>query len=92
MHAVAPISLPSGREALVADSSPQRQEHGGIAVTWAQHQDEVREAQKLRYDVFAREMGARLHTTVADHDVDLFDPYCEHLLVRDQASGQVIGT
>ncbi len=64
----------------------------GISVSWAQHQDEVRAAQRLRYDVFAGEMGARLSTPIPGHDVDLFDNYCEHLLVRDVASGQVIGT
>ncbi|RFO97117.1 ornithine-acyl-ACP acyltransferase [Rhodoferax lacus] len=64
----------------------------GIKVSWAQHHDEVRAAQKLRYDVFAGEMGARLSTPIAGHDVDLFDNYCEHLLVRDTASDQVIGT
>jgi putative hemolysin len=64
----------------------------GIAVSWARHQDEVRAAQRLRFDVFAGEMGARLNTTVAGHDVDLFDNYCEHLLVRDVATEQVIGT
>jgi putative hemolysin len=64
----------------------------GIAVSWARHQDEVRAAQRLRFDVFAGEMGARLNTTVAGHDIDLFDNYCEHLLVRDVATEQVIGT
>ncbi|MFY8016356.1 MAG: GNAT family N-acetyltransferase, partial [Limnohabitans sp.] len=63
-----------------------------IEVSWAKHQDEVREAQRLRYDVFANEMGARLPVTVAGHDIDLFDDYCEHLLVRDGLSGAVIGT
>jgi len=61
-------------------------------VQWARHQDDVRAAQRLRYDVFAGEMGARLNTPLAGHDVDLFDNFCEHLLVRDQATGQVIGT
>jgi putative hemolysin len=37
-------------------------------------------------------MGARLNTTIPGHDVDLFDDYCEHLLVRHQATGEVIGT
>ncbi|MBU0588615.1 MAG: GNAT family N-acetyltransferase [Gammaproteobacteria bacterium] len=64
----------------------------GISVAWARHHDEVRQAQKLRYEVFANEMGARLNTTVPGHDVDLFDDFCEHLLVRDQASQEVIGT
>lgn len=63
-----------------------------IEVGWAKHQDEVREAQRLRYEVFANEMGARLPETLAGHDIDLFDDYCEHLLVRDGHSGHVIGT
>ena len=63
-----------------------------VEVSWAKHQDEVREAQRLRYEVFGKEMGARLPETVAGHDIDLFDDYCEHLLVRDGASGAVIGT
>lgn len=67
-------------------------ERGAIQVAWARHEDEVRQAQRLRFDVFAAEMGARLTTPIAGHDVDLFDDYCEHLLVRDVQSQQVIGT
>ena len=37
-------------------------------------------------------MGARLNTSIPGHDVDLFDNFCEHLLVREQASMEVIGT
>ncbi len=61
-------------------------------MAWARHQDEVRQAQRLRYEVFAEEMGARLEASLPGHDIDLFDDYCEHLLVRDEATGQVIGT
>lgn len=63
-----------------------------IEVSWAKNLSDVRAAQRLRFQVFAEEMGARLSTTVPDHDVDLFDNYCEHLLVRDATSQQVIGT
>ena len=65
---------------------------GKILVQWARHQDEVRQAQRLRYSVFALEMGAILPKIVPDHDIDLFDDYCEHLLVRDEATMDVIGT
>ena len=65
---------------------------GKISVSWARHQDEVRAAQRLRYQVFAVEMGAALPITVPGHDIDLFDDYCEHLLVRNEASSEVIGT
>jgi putative hemolysin len=64
----------------------------GIEVLWARHQDEVREAQRLRHAVFAGEMGARLQTPLPGHDIDLFDDFCEHLLVRDTASREVVGT
>ena len=37
-------------------------------------------------------MGARLDAAEPGHDVDLFDDFCEHLLVLDAATGQVIGT
>lgn len=70
-----------------------------LDVAWARTQDEVREAQRLRYSVFAGEMGARLTPppgTPAAHDADSFDEHCEHLLVRARESadspGLVIGT
>jgi putative hemolysin len=61
-------------------------------VSMAAHQDEVLEAQRLRYKVFAEEMGARLNTAQPGVDVDLYDPFCEHLLVRDGDTGEVVGT
>ncbi|QBK05830.1 GNAT family N-acetyltransferase [Hylemonella gracilis] len=79
-----PVSQPAQRLA-------ERQE-GGVEVSWARHLDEVRAAQRLRYAVFAGEMGARLNTPVPGHDVDLYDDYCEHLLARDVATREVIGT
>ncbi|RZI98019.1 MAG: GNAT family N-acetyltransferase, partial [Haliea sp.] len=63
-----------------------------IAVSWARDADEVRQAQRLRFSVFAGEMGALLRTPLAGHDIDRFDDFCEHLLVRDAASQEVIGT
>ena len=69
-------------------------------VSWARHEHEVREAQRLRYRVFAQEMGAVLQVpagTPPGHDVDRFDAFCEHLLVRaitdaESGTGPVIGT
>ena len=64
----------------------------GLSVSWARHLDEVREAQRLRHEVFVNEMGARLRTPLPGYDIDLFDDFCEHLLVREESTGQVIGT
>lgn len=82
------IHRPSG----VPEAERGGKERGAIQVAWARHLDEVREAQRLRFGVFVAEMGARLTTPIPGHDVDLFDDYCEHLLVRDAQSQQVIGT
>ncbi len=90
---LSPLSLPRGSLHPGLDATaPVSESKGGIEVAWARHQDEVREAQRLRYQVFAGEMGARLPKTLPEHDIDLFDDYCEHLLVRDSATRQVIGT
>jgi len=61
-------------------------------VSLAVDDSEIREAQRLRYAVFAEEMGARLPSVLAGHDVDLYDPFCDHLLVRELGSGEVVGT
>lgn len=68
--------------------APASRYHVSLAVDDA----EIREAQRLRYQVFAGEMGARLSTVLPGHDVDLYDPYCDHLLVRDLQQGEVVGT
>lgn len=71
--------------------APQPHVAPALTVSWARHADEVREAQRLRYKVFAEEMGARLTTPEPGLDIDLFDPFCDHLLVRD-GEGRLIGT
>src|SRR5438105_12958532 len=82
MLPLSPATLPRGSlhrpDQAVAEAGRR-----GVMVSWAQHADEVREAQRLRFEVFATEMGARLDTWLPGHDIDVFDEYCEHLLVRD---------
>jgi putative hemolysin len=65
---------------------------GSYHVSLAVDDNEIREAQRLRYRVFADEMGARLSSVLPGHDIDLYDPFCDHLLVRELASGEVVGT
>lgn len=99
MFAMSPVALPQiirgslcpGGHSLHA-APVAKPTIGKISVSWARNQDEVRQAQRLRYQVFAVEMGANLPVTLPGHDIDLFDDYCEHLLVRDEATGDVIGT
>jgi putative hemolysin len=64
----------------------------GLEVRFAGSMAEVVEAQRLRYRVFGEELGARLCSAAEGIDRDFFDPFCEHLLVRDTGSGEVVGT
>ncbi|GAA2823295.1 GNAT family N-acyltransferase [Kitasatospora sp. CM 4170] len=61
-------------------------------VALARDEDDVRAAQRLRHEVFAAELGAVLHSPTAGLDVDPFDEYCDHLLVREGEDGPVVGT
>jgi putative hemolysin len=62
------------------------------SVLLADGADEVAAAQRLRHSVFATELGATLHSPVPGLDVDDLDDYCDHLIVRDDSSGEVVGT
>ena len=96
---LSPIALPRGLLHRPLQPHPVQNQQivaptgrSSIEVSWAKHQDEVREAQRLRFDVFATEMGANLQTPTPGHDIDSFDNFCEHLLVRDVETKRVVGT
>lgn len=54
--------------------------------------EHVRAAQRLRYRVFADELGARLRTPRPGLDVDAFDEHCDHLVVLEDHTSEVVGT
>ena len=86
------MSTHQGKPQVRPGASSAATQTDAIQVVWARDQDEVRQAQRLRFQVFSDEMGARLQTRVAGHDIDIFDDFCEHLLVRDRLTHQVLGT
>jgi putative hemolysin len=54
---------------------------------------EIEQAQRLRFEVFNLELNKGLRSSYARGlDVDEFDPYCDHLIVRELGSGDVVGT
>ncbi|MEQ8504155.1 MAG: GNAT family N-acyltransferase [Rhodospirillales bacterium] len=70
-----------------------------LEIRLAETPEEIAAAQRLRYDVFFREMGAipTVDATRHERDADAFDTVCDHLLVIDterSAPGQpfVCGT
>ena len=77
-------------EALLADACTPRRTARRLSVGLATDEDERRAAQRLRWRVFAEELGARLASAEPGIDQDIFDAYCEHLVVKDGA--EVVGT
>lgn len=63
-----------------------------LEVTLARSDEDVRAAQRLRFRVFGQEQGARLQGAECGLDRDAFDPHCDHLIARDLASREVVGT
>jgi putative hemolysin len=82
----------SAQEPVVVNKVTAKSKRPAFQITWASNTSEVKEAQRLRYKVFAEEMGANLPKNVENLDIDEFDAYCDHLLIRDQESLKVVGT
>lgn len=52
----------------------------------------VEQAQRLRYEVFSAEYDSDLGTSVPGLDADPFDPWCDHLMVTDTLTGELVAT
>jgi putative hemolysin len=81
---------------ILAATTPARAGAAGdepsYSIVVASTTEEIRAAQRLRHDVFALEMGAQLHTPAPGFDIDEFDDYCDHLVVREDRTGETVGT
>lgn len=51
---------------------------------------DIEEAQRLRYQVFAEEMGANLQS-IDGRDYDEYDEFCDHLLVKNEDTQEIVG-
>lgn len=64
-----------------------------FTVKLAETEADLQAAQRLRYDVFVRELGGG--GEMVDHDAglekDRFDPYFDHMLAYDDHTGEIIG-
>ena len=62
-------------------------------LAFAEHLDDVRAAQRLRFEVFNLELHEGLSEAFTTGlDADEFDEVCDHLIVRERATGAVVGT
>jgi putative hemolysin len=75
---------------------PEALENPGrkLAVRLASGPADIAAAQRLRYDIFFRDMGASADRCLEGRDIDPYDGLCDHLLVEDHArpGSPVVGT
>lgn len=64
----------------------------GLVLGLARTNEELEAIQRLRYDIFTEEMNAVFPDAVDGLDSDRYDPWCEHLMVKEAATGRVVGT
>lgn len=79
-------------ELLATAPASAQDSRGQYSVLVTRDPEEVRKAQRLRYDVFAGEMGATLPTTEPGVDIEPFDDFCDHIVVREETTGDIVGT
>lgn len=72
---------------------------GSLQVRLARTENEILNAQRVRFSVFHKEFGATLdvESMQLERDQDSFDAYCDHLIVLDtnlpgQEAEQIVGT
>ena len=63
-----------------------------LSLSLATTREEVREVQRLRYKVFVEAMGLESLRNHEGLERDEFDEFCDHLIVRDTRSLEVVGT
>lgn len=54
--------------------------------------EQIRAAQRLRYQVFSKEYGSDLGTQTPGIDADRFDDVCDHLMVTDTDTNELVAT
>ncbi|MFD8862975.1 GNAT family N-acetyltransferase [Streptomyces sp. NPDC059590] len=73
-------------------TTPVPADAGSYVTSIADTEEQIQAAQRLRYQVFGQERGARLHSPVPGRDMDEFDEVMDHLIVTDTATDTVVGT
>jgi putative hemolysin len=85
---IASVLIPSDKPDGTATSSPGPR----YSLLLSTDPSLIEAAQRLRYDVFSSTPGFALPGAGTEQiDIDRFDEYCDHLLVRDDDTGDLVG-
>src|SRR5690606_5155276 len=65
---------------------------GNLELAIVKTSKELEAVQRLRYSIFSQEMSAAFPGCSEGIDADRYDPWCEHLMVRESSTGRIVGT
>lgn len=78
---------------LISPKPRNRNSRPGYRARLATTVEDSQAAQRLRFEVFNLELGEGLAASYAlGRDEDAYDAYCDHLLVEQEETGEVVGT
>ncbi|WP_028357084.1 GNAT family N-acetyltransferase [Brackiella oedipodis] len=63
-----------------------------LILAYADTAAEIKSAQKLRYDVYVKELNVHLPNATDGIDHDKYDEYCKHLIVVNSKTQETVGT
>ncbi|WP_133826100.1 GNAT family N-acetyltransferase [Actinomycetospora succinea] len=86
--------------AVGGDGGAASEAAGRYSLLLTREPEHVAAAQRLRHEVFAGEQGAlpapddavAVAAAAEGRDADAFDAHCDHLVVREDATGAIVGT
>ena len=63
----------------------------GLKVCWASNAEDIKRVQRFRFKVFSEEYTPQFPQAHLGLDEDLFDPICDHLLIFESATQEIVG-
>lgn len=84
MSAIPAVSTANSLDIQVPARTPR------FVAGFAETPDQILETQRLRYRIFAGELGAEIDGGAEGVDVDQYDAFCRHLTVREAETGRLV--
>ena len=63
----------------------------GLQVCWASNAEDIKRVQRFRFKVFSEDYTPQFPQAHLGLDQDVFDPICDHLLIFESATQEIVG-
>jgi putative hemolysin len=76
----------------MVQTATQMNQQSNLFVMLATHSDDIEQAMRLRYKVFVEEEKNMQMLNESGLEQDMYDDFCDHLIVKDLDTGSIVGT